>query len=210
MKKLLFTMLICLLGIPSIAQKKNKHELRAKQIDVICDSLKQYYTETESGIQFSRVIQASNYTNKDELYNKCLELMATAYKDAKEVIQNKDKEQGLIFGKGVFVRDYSSWGVRTYKKAEHTIKVEVREGRFKVTLDLDNLYTNISSSGPYGSTSEFNHPIKAHYPFWKDCPIKKVDDSFNAIYFCFVDAINILDYFENEINKSAAAADDDW
>lgn len=210
-KLLLLILLVCMVPLSAKGQKKNKHELRAERIDAICDSLKSYYTETESGLEFSRVIQAPNYPNKDELYNKCLELMATAYKDAKEVIQNKDKEQGLIFGKGVFVRDQmSALGVNTYRKSEHTIKVEIKEGRFKVTLALENMYMKISAAGRFGTTSEYTYPIKAFYPFWKECPLKKIDDSFNNISFCFTDAIGILEYFEKEVNKPINSSNDDW
>ena len=209
-KLLLLILLVCIIPASVKGQKKNKHEIRAERIDAICDSLKPYYTETESGLVFSRVIQAPNYPNKDELYNKCLELVATAYKDAKEVIQNKDKEQGFIFGKGVFVRDHTGYtGINTYKKIEHTIKVEVREGRFKVTLSLDHI--NIKTYYPsLHSTKDNSYSIKSFYPFWKACPIKEVDTSFNHIYFGFVDAIGILDYFESETNKSSSPSNNDW
>lgn len=210
MKKVLLVLLACILPIIVEAQKKSKHEIRAEKINAICDSLKPYYTETESGIEFSRIIKAPLYESKEELYSKCLELMGTAYKNAKEVIQNKDKEQGIIFGKGVFIKENTTFtGINTIKKAEHTIKIEVREGRFKIVLSLDRI--NIKTYYPsLHSTKNNTYPIKSFYPFWKECPIKKVDESFDYIYYCFADAISILDYFENEINKPSNQSNDDW
>lgn len=201
MKKLLLLFILCLFSANGMAQKK--HLQRKAVVDSICVVLKQYYTETETGIEFSRVIQAPDYTDKDELFNKCMELMATAYKDAKEVIQNKDKEAGLIFGRGLFMEDiYSNLaGKLGYRECKHTIKVEVRDKRFKVTINVEGVHIALQ----YLDTT---YPIKSFYPFWKDCPLKKVDDSFNSVYFVYKDAISVLNHFEEGITKKQD--NDDW
>lgn len=205
MKKVLFILFVLLSFMPVLGQKRTKHQIAIDRVNFLCDSIKPFYIETESGVEFSRVIQAANYTDKDALYNKCIELMNSAYKDAKEVIQNKDKESGLILGKGLFVSPiWDAWiGYCGYIKIEHIIKVQVKEGRLKVSLNIDNVKLERS-----GNVSVF--PIKAYYPFWTDCPEKKIDKSFNTICFGFINAINILNYFENEIKKSASSNNDDW
>lgn len=203
MKKIILLIFVCVFSLNGMAQKKKHLEKKAK-IDSICVALRQHYSETETGIEFSRVIQAPDYINKEELYNKCLELMATAYKDAKEVIQNKDKDLGLIFGKGIFVENiYSNLvGNMGYRECNHTIKVEVREGRFKVTINVEDIHIVMAYL-------DATYPIKSFYPFWKDCPLKKIDDSFNATYFVYKDAISVLNHFEEEIIKKQIN-DNDW
>lgn len=202
MKKILLLIFVCLFSLNGVAQKKKHLEMKAK-VDSMCVVLRQHYAETETGIEFSRVIQAPDYNNKEELYNKCMELMATAYKDAKEVIQNKDKDSGLIFGKGIFVEDiYGSLfgNVVGYRECKHTIKVEVRDGRFKVTINVERIRI-------VDQYSDATYPIKSFYPFWKECKLKNIDNSFYTTYFVYKDAISVLDHFEEGVRKKQ---NNDW
>jgi hypothetical protein len=43
-----------------------------------------------------------NQGTKDEIYTKVLSYFAVAYKSANDVIQQKDKEAGVVIGKGIF------------------------------------------------------------------------------------------------------------
>lgn len=209
MKKALFILLAFSSIVSSYAQKKNKHEERLEQVHVVIDSLSQYYTTTDEGLLFSRVIQAPDY-NKDQLYVKVLEIFSSIYNNSKVVIQSQDKEQGFIIGKGddEEIRYDNISGGKHINTVHHTIKVEIREGRFKVSLTLTD--ANLAYYNMRGSKSfDYHHPIFNFYPFSGDkIKLKYRDDSFNTIKFSIVNANAILDKFEKEIQKKST--EEDW
>ena len=209
MKKVLFILLALSSIVSAYAQKKNKHEERLEQVHVVMDSLSQYYTTTEEGLLFSRVIQAPDY-NKDQLYIKVLEIFSSIYNNSKVVIQSQDKEQGFIIGKGddEEIRYDNISGGKHINTVHHTIKVEIREGRFKVSLTLTD--ANLAYYDMRGAKSfDYHHPIFNFYPFSGDkIKLKYRDDSFNTIKFSIVNANAILYKFEKEIQKKST--EEDW
>lgn len=207
MKKIVLILLSFLCLTAAYSQKK-KHLERVKQTDLVIDSLSQYYTITEEGLLFSRVIQAPDF-NKDALFVKILEIFSSVYVDSKVVIDAQDKEQGVIIGKGsdsdVNYNNFS--GARQVNTVHHAIKVEVREGRFKVSLTLTNVdmaYYDIRGIKQW----EYHHPIFNFYPFSDKIKLKYKDDSFNTIKFSIINANALFDRFEQKVIKEEG--DNDW
>lgn len=210
MKKIiLFHLLFFVFALGAFSQKRNKHEERLEQVHVVIDSLSQYYTITDEGLLFSRVIQSPEYT-KDALYVKVLEIFSSIYNNSKYVIQSKDKEEGFIIGKGddEDIRYDNISGGRHITTVHHTIKVEVREGRFKVSITLTD--ANLAYYDMRGTKSfDYHHPIFNFYPFSGDkIKLKYRDDSFNTIKFSIINANALLDRFESKVTKKDNS--DDW
>jgi hypothetical protein len=198
MKQTLFLLLFCLSFSSMFAQKKKDIE-KAQQIDLIVDSLSNYYTITEEGVLISKVIQAPNL-NKGELYVRLLEILSSTYSNSKNLIQVQDKEQGFILGKG---RDTNTvpdiFGLSQVNTVYHTIKVEVKDYRFKVSVTL----TNVDREGYNGNRKswEYKNSILDFYPFSDKIKLKYVDDSFNTIKFSITNAISLIDSFEDKVSK---------
>ena len=108
MKKLLLLAIFSLLILP--ANSQSKYEKQSNEIIELFDSIKSNFTETEEGIKIIKVVELPNI-EKDKIYIAALEALSNIYKDSKEVIQNKDKELGTIFGKGIFFESSMSHGV---------------------------------------------------------------------------------------------------
>ena len=196
---LFFSLFFVLMAYPL---KKNKHQENLEKIHLVFVSLSQYYTITDDGLLFSRVIQAPEY-NKDALYVKILEIFSSIYNNAKVVIQAQDKEEGVIIGKGDdenITYDNISGG-RHVTTVHHTIKVEVREGRFKVSITLTD--ANLAYYNMRGCKAwDYHHPIFNFYPFsGESIKLKYRDDSFNTIKFSIINANSLLDRFEEKITK---------
>ena len=189
--------------------KKKKWDVKLEKTDSVCSIYKQFYKETEEGVVFSTVIQAPNL-NKNELFPKCIETLALAYKDSKEVIQTKNEDNGTILGKGTFIRESKGGIIYVYKKCEHVIKIEVKEERCRVSIIL-NEYYEFAQGSKSGLKSENTFSIKQFYPF--KTGIESAKDkvqSFLAINFCMEDALGVLKYFEHQINKQSNQEEDDW
>lgn len=209
MKRIIFIAFGLCLFTSVYSQKKNKHQENLEKTQVIIDSLSQYYIITDEGLLFSRVIQAPEY-NKDALFVKTLEIFSSIYKNLKVVIQAQDKEQGVIIGKGddEEIRYDNISGGKHINTVHHTIKVEVREGRFKVSITLNDVnlaYYNMRG----GKVWDYYHPIFNFYPFsGESIKLKYRDDSFNTIKFSIINANALLDRFEEKIIKKDES--DDW
>lgn len=208
MNKLLFLLLFSLFTSTAFPQKKNKHEIRLEEVNIVIDSLSQYYTVTEEGVLLSRVIQAPDY-NKESLFVKVLEVTSSIYVDSKEVIQTQDKEEGIIFGKGHFQEtkyDKIS-GAREICTIHHNLKIEVKDGRFKVSITLNK--TELAYYMMNGVKAwEYNYNILNFYPFSQNIKLKHKDNSFNRIKFGITNALSVLDIFEQKTKKEET--NDDW
>lgn len=209
MKKAIFLFLSLCCVLMAYPQKKNKHQENLEKVHLVIDSLSQYYTITDEGLLFSRVIQAPNY-NKDALFVKVLEVFSSIYNNAKVVIQTQDKEEGIIIGKGddEEIRYDNISGGRHINTVHHTIKVEVREGRFKVSITLTD--ANLAYYDMRGIESfNYHHHIFKFYPFSGEAiKLKYRDDSFNTIKFSIINANALLARFEEKVNRKEDS--DDW
>lgn len=215
MKKLL--LVLALVAIPFIAINAKSKQQKAQEIaeaKTYAESIKPYYKLVDDDVEFARVIQAPNYPTKDALYLRCLEILNIAYKNSKEVIQTQDKEGGLIIGKGCFIDDIYATFLGTskvgYREAKHTIKIEVKDGRFKVTITVNSNLSHIYAT-TYTRAQDITHKVVEYYPIWLGgvCPEDKIATSLGNVRYIFDDAINILDLFESEVNKPISN-DSDW
>ena len=196
MKKLLLLAIFSLLILP--ANSQSKYEKQSNEIIELFDSIKSNFTETEEGIKIIKVVELPNI-EKDKIYIAALEALSNIYKDSKEVIQNKDKELGTIFGKGIFFESsMSTWGVLTESKCKHAIKIEVKDNTVK--------------NGVSGQTiSKNKYKLKSFFPFWKECPMKHRKASFSNIWFCYAHTVGAAETFEKEIMTIANNSDkDNW
>ena len=205
MKRSFLLLTIILICFPVQAQN-SKHAERAKQIDLVVDSLSKNYTISEEGLVFSKVIQAPNL-GKNALYVRLLEILSSMYKNTKNLIQVQDKEQGFILGKGIDEEVKPDiLGAKAINTIHHTIKIEVRERRFKVSITLTNVDMAYYDSKNRKSW-EYHHPILNFYPFNQEIKLKYRDDSFNTIKFGITNSISLIDNIEDKISKIEV---EDW
>lgn len=103
--------------------------------------------DENNNLIFSKTIEGLDL-NKEDIYNRALSYFIYNYKDAKSVIQQQDKNAGIIIGKGYFADFHSS--IDTYDangmnfitkenySAEHLLRIDIKEGRARIILTLYN------------------------------------------------------------------------
>lgn len=85
---------------------------------------------------------------KENIYNRALSYIIQNYNDAKSVIQQQDKEAGIIISKGVFNKFYigngsfkfqgNKWEYFHYFSASHILRIDIKEGRVRINIILSN------------------------------------------------------------------------
>jgi hypothetical protein len=98
-------------------------------------------------IQFVTIIDSLDYS-REKLFSKIQSYFAYYYKDSKNVLQQQDKENGIIIGKGYY-GDFSSYSNSTnyfttsvfyglYYSASHTIRTDIKEGKVRIIITVSD------------------------------------------------------------------------
>lgn len=160
-----------------------------------------FATQPDSTVRFSRVIQCPGMTAAS-VFVAAQEAFARIYTDSRAVIKTSDKDAGVIFGKGVFYNEERGVFLTKRYTCQHQVKMEARDGRCRVTIDL------------YDFRVEFNSPdnfvelrLMGIYPFWEACPPKRRKTGFDFFKVQYGNAMRALDNFEAEMTKER---DDNW
>jgi hypothetical protein len=149
--------------------------------------------------------------SKDELYSAALKWFGLTYNDAQSVLQVQDKASGTIVGKGairyepaVFV---GSEGTRGWIK--YTISVEVKEGRFRYTVESFRhegtkvIAGQMASFGLLTTDDRYPHGVVRGTEKWRDKVWDDIKTQTKA-------AIDPTVYGLLKHMKDSAAKKDDW
>lgn len=103
------------------------------------------YDVTGNPIQFSNIIKTDSLIKRDRLYSLGLEWFATAYHNARYVLQDQDKDAGVIIGKGQF--DYLVGGTNT-QYVNYMVKLSFKDGKIKYEItNFISTYYNLMKDG---------------------------------------------------------------
>ena len=104
---------------------------------------------SESDLTITRVIQAPDY-KKAEIYAATKIWIAQNFNSAKAVIELDDKERGQIIGNGILPYPCSGMDCLTNggRKVRVTMRVDMKDERFKITFSNLRLIFPASTTGP--------------------------------------------------------------
>jgi hypothetical protein len=80
------------------------------------------------------VVQDVASTSQSELYSRAKIWFVNNFRDAKEVVQLDDKENGLIMGKGNFYVSYGFMGLPVSERMNFTVSIRVKDNKFKAQI----------------------------------------------------------------------------
>lgn len=206
MKKILF-LIVAILICGNISAQKSKKEDR--DISSEFEEMKKNFSESENEWVFSKVILIDK-ASKDDIYNKALEALSKMYQNSKDVIHDKDKEAGVIIGKGFTDSNFRTinWASLCRNRCWHLIKIETKDERYKITITVNSVWNETGSDlrHPFNGTE---YKLSNFYPYWKDCKPKHRTTSFDNLRFVYDSSLEIINNIEAEINKNIVQ-DNDW
>lgn len=146
---------------------------------------------------------------KNEIYSLTKMFIAETWKSAQAVIQNDDKESGLILIKGSTIEGEEYWGTKYIYVYNYTVTFRMKDNRYKMTLD------NVYCEKAY--VPKDNYSVTKIEPFDGDnCPEtgtyqhigiskKKAIEMMNRLRQSLQ---NLVDYYPIFLNKEIEK--DDW
>jgi hypothetical protein len=89
--------------------------------------------------------------SKPEIYNKCLQWMATTFVSSKHVIELQDSAQGIIIGNGIVV---TSWQSMTFD-INFTLRIDIKDQKYRFkSFNYIAHYGNTSNPGNSNMSKE--------------------------------------------------------
>jgi hypothetical protein len=103
--------------------------------------------------------------DKTELYKRAMDYFVTIYSDVNSVIQERDVVNGIIIAKGVFKKVQVTNAALRNSSVDtwYLLKVEVRDGRARITLSLTQYDEAVRGSEP--PDIHYLYPVSKQYPF---------------------------------------------
>lgn len=205
MKKFTFILFACICVFNySFSQNKKTTEM-LEEISGL------YEIDDNGHITYSRVIETENLT-KDEMYSRALSYFIYNYNDANSVIQEQDKEDGRLIGKGIVKKVHTGVGmVVLVFDFWHILRIDIKENKFRALLTLTEYRTELSSLDGKTPPTISNTKISSQYPLNPKGPMKNFNGK--AFFSTHNKAISILDAIEKSVkegNTSKSVENNDW
>lgn len=209
MNKYLLLLFFAALCINVNAQKKDDKAI-SSEILAEFEKMKADFTENENEWVFVKVFNVENQS-KDDIFTQALEVLVSLYKDANEVIQIKDKEGGLIVGKGFSdspIREINSWAI-CRNRCWHIVKIEIKDSKLRVTVTVDGVEREQDAVLQH----HFNgteYALKNFYPYWTECKTKFKQVSFDNLRYVYSSSLDLIKAIETGVKKGFQNSSDDW
>lgn len=202
-------LLLALSAIPASAIQKVE-KLSDEEIAARLEEMRKNFVEDDGSWIFSKVFTVDGNTATD-IYGVALETFAEMYGDSKAVIQTSDKEAGIVIGKGAVLSDAYEWTawIAAIYRAWQIVKIEAREGRYKVTITVNEIEVETGGAVSPECLHGEKEPLFSFYPYNNSVVAKLHKGHYNALSYSYECALRMIDRFGEKINKKLAAKEDD-
>ena len=128
--------------------------LMGESFETMFNSVKGTYTKDNSAgsncVKFEKIIRCDS-VSASELFNRVVNYISYNYSSNKG-IEVQDRAQNLIVARGYYKDFYDRGdfsGARHICTAEHIIRIDVRDGRFKVTINVGDIDERVPNANTY-------------------------------------------------------------
>ena len=119
--------------------------------------------DDNGNVTFVKILEVPEIS-KNEIFMRAGNYFIYNYGSGNSVIETKDKDQGLIIGKGVYKNIHTGFSIlQTYVSTWHVVRIDIQEGRARIIISLTSydkltMDGNVIFSQSSASVSE-NYPI---------------------------------------------------
>ena len=210
MKKL-FLLLIAFLAFCILGHSQTKIvKMTDEEIDVAFAQIKETFSESPEEWLFTQVVSAEGNTAV-EILNAASEAILSVYSNCKDVIQELDKEEFKVVGKGYVtsdVRELNAFTIALYRPL-HLLKVEAKDDRYRIVLSVKDL--KIQCGAKVDPNLFGDHAVALSYYFPYDRKFKKSFHPmcWDIMNYVYTSANETISAIEKKIS-SKLSSDSDW
>lgn len=150
-------------------------------------------------LNFNEVVQVDS-SSREQLHFKAKQFFADAFKSAKDVIQMDDKDAGILIGKAWSMIYIKIAGNPVPIRMGYTIKIQTREGRYKVEV------YDLSYDGSTGITGYPEQVFDKNTYFKSNGKARDVNEKYKNETVATVNSI--FDELQSVMKKKSRAKDD--
>lgn len=212
MKNFLFTILLTICVTCSYAQGGNEDRMTVKEmLQAMKEMDAEFNTDDNGNVTLMQIVDVPNMT-KDEIYQRALDYLTYNYMSGKDVVQTKDKEAGIVVGKGIYPNVHRGTSILTTDfNTHHILRVDCKDGRYRAIITLISYETTTT-----GTVSDIGKDvdiifIKDQYPINPKGRNKTIMTK--ALYKSQLRAMTTFERLEKTIRDGATSGDienSDW
>jgi hypothetical protein len=169
----------------------------------------QWAVDENGNLTYQRIVEVPGI-KKDEIFTRAQNYFVYNYGSGKSVIQNQDKEAGLLLAKGLFddVHMGDLFFSQIYIGTWHIVRVDVKEGRARILLTLSE-YDTRTKTPDYTTTATVK--VVGEFPVNPKGTNKTVyGKAFYRSHKMALSTIDAIDKAIKEGNTSKTIENADW
>ena len=191
--------IIILLLVPVFALGQNK-----KTKNLLAEIEGQYSLDESGYVTYQKIIEVPE-TSKDVLFSRAETHVAITYNDANSVIQSKDKDTGILIGKGIYGDIFTFPGIFTaYCSFSHNLRIDCKDNKARISISLTELKEKRVASG---DAAYMDFKISEIYPLKLDGKEKNITGQ--AFYYAHKRVLADISTIEDAL-KGKGNISDEW
>lgn len=210
MKKL-FLLLIAFLTFCASGYSQTKIvKMTDEEIDAAFAQIKETFSESPDEWVFTKVISVEGNTAADIL-KAANEAVLSVYSNCKDVIQELDKEEFKIVGKGYVtsdVRELNAFTIALYRPL-HLLKVEAKDNRYRIVLSVKDIKIQCGAKVDPNLFGDQTVALSYYFPY--DRKFKKNFRSmcWDIMNYVYTSANETISAIEKKVSAKLSS-DNDW
>ena len=165
--------------------------------------------DDSNNVTFVKILESPE-VSKNDIFTRVANYFAYKYSNGNSVIQTRDKDQGLIIGKGFYKNIHVGESIfQTYVSAWHVIRVDIQEGRARIIISLTRYDKTVMDGNAF--VSESSSAVSENYPINADGGQKTVmSKAFYKSYQAVQNSFSAIEKAIKEGNTSTNIESEKW
>lgn len=207
--KILLILTSILINCSALLAQEQIPKLSDAEIDAAFSEIKQNFTESPQEWVFSKVIKVEG-KSADDIFVKSKSVLSTINPEVKDAIQTSDKDAGVIVAKVYAtsnVRTYSSFIIALYRVLQD-IKIEVKEGRYKLTLTTSAVQCQCGGTVDKNAFGDATIPLSYYFPYDRNFKKNMRPIAWDLLKFTYDANVRTMTEIESRIAKELSS--EEW
>ncbi|HET6558071.1 MAG TPA: DUF4468 domain-containing protein [Prolixibacteraceae bacterium] len=181
---------------------------QTKKTKVLLSEIEGQWKLDENNCLFYQEIVELPGLDKSSLFQRAENYFIYTYSSGKDVIQTKDKETGIIIGKGYWYDLFTGVSIGSFNySASHILRIDAKDGKARITLTVKDYHIHWEGDN---MVRDYDNPINSIYPINYESSVKNWDAK--VFYSIHYKCKKIIEELSRNLKDDAvkSAGSDNW